>query len=336
MKKYDYYEDVSFLIGKTDKEAILLLKKPSVFKITGKDNSKAVLVSTLIHGHEICGFRAFLKEINSKPEYPLDVYFAVGNVQAAQIEPLFSNRLVPGGQNFNRTWIKEPKTEMEQLSFELFEFYKTLPLVGILDLHSFTATDTLPHGFLPDTKEETLKLANKLANYGFVTDSNLGAMIELTTDIAPSLVIECGTNGSKEADEYAFETLHKFFKLTGVEEGNVEDVNKGVFVNMTNVKIKSAVTVVWADEKQDAQLTIRSDISKLNITEVKAGEFYGWANTLDLFVIKNKDGLQNVEDWFELKDGKVYIKQDVVPNLMSANEKIAKESGFYFFKRWEK
>ena len=66
---FAYLETARELIGKSDVEALRSLQKPSLFQIKGKDSSKAVLVSVLLHGCEPAGFRAFLKEINSFKDY---------------------------------------------------------------------------------------------------------------------------------------------------------------------------------------------------------------------------------------------------------------------------
>ncbi len=140
MKHFDYYSNTELIDNCSDIDALLKLKKPTIFKIKGKDNSKAVLISVLLHGSEPCGFRAILREINEhKQEYNLDVYFLVGNVNAAKIKPYFTNRLYPEGENFNRIWIEEPKTEDEKIAHSIYEFLENLPLIAVLDLHSFTS-----------------------------------------------------------------------------------------------------------------------------------------------------------------------------------------------------
>lgn len=331
MKRYDYYEDISLLTGKTDIEAVQQLTKPTIIRVKGQDDSKAVLVSSILHGCEPCGFRAVLKELNSEPDYPFDVYYFFGNVKSAQVEPVFTHRLVPGGQNFNRIWTDNPTTEDEHTAKDILEFLETLPLTAVLDIHSFTAKNTNPHGFIESHNKKTVELAKKLLPTTFITEGFIGAMIERTEAIAPSLVIECGTNGSKEADIFAYESLQRFFIATGVKDGQVEDICTGIYDGMTNIKIKPDASVAWADEPQDVDVTLRTDANTLNHKELPHGEPIGYANNLDVFIVTTKDGTQDPATVFELKDGKILLKHAVVPNLMSTNERISKESGFYFF-----
>lgn len=333
MNHFDIIEGTGLLIGKTDSEVIELIFRPSVFHIAGKDCTKAVLVSALIHGHEVCGLRAILAEVSGQREYPFDMYFFVGNVAAAKVKPVFSNRMVPGGQNFNRVWVDNPVTDLEKTAAGLFSFFKSLPLIGILDLHSFTSHSSPKHAFVSTADENTLCIAKRLAPHVFVTDDMIGTMIEKTAGIAPSIVVECGTNGTIDADTYASKTLEIFFKLMGVIQGNAPDaVCKREYRGLTNIKILQEVSVSWADQRTGSNLTVRKDIESLNIKELSKNELFGWGDSLDVFSILTKNGKGKPEDFFEIKQNTIYIKKGFVPALLAAKESISKESGFYLFK----
>jgi len=329
---FAYLETARELIGKSDVEALRSLQKPSLFQIKGKDSSKAVLVSVLLHGCEPAGFRAFLKEINSHPLYAYDVYYLIGNVKAAQLEPLFTHRLFPGGDNYNRIWVDPPQTADERLASEIFDFLKQLPLTAHLDLHSFTAKETKPHAFVPND-QEGLNLASKFVSAVFVNGFPFGTLVEKTQLFGPSCVIECGTNNSPEADKFAFETLQKFFYEFKVKSGPVELLSPDVYINMTNIKIKPNVSVSFSDRKQNTELTLREDLDTLNITKLPAGEFLGWSDTVDVFIAKDKTGTIDPGTFLKIAAGKLILARAVVPNLMAPHAERMKESGFYFFQK---
>lgn len=338
MASFDYFEDVSVLKGKTDVEALDALKKPTLFRVKGKDSSRAVLVSTLIHGSEPCGFRALLKEINEGRDYPFDVYFFVGNVAAAQMLPHFSNRNVPEGKNFNRIWcVESPEDEEEACIAEVEEFLLKLPLSGVLDLHSFMAKGVSPHCFVVSVDDKTLDFARRSAPYVLQIGEGMGALIEATSRKCPSFVVECGTHNTPEADVFAEEVLDKFFRSFGVIDGEAAEVwAENVFVNMTNFKVTPSTRVVWAEEQDpEADVTLRSDCEALNLSKVDAGEFYGWASSLDFLRAAKGKTVVEASDYFYIDNGKIYFKQDCVPNLMGVNEFVSKESGFYLFDKKE-
>ncbi len=331
--KFAYFENVKKILGKPELDVLRFLERPSLFRIKGKDSSQAVLVSALLHGCEPAGFRAFITEINSKPSYARDVFFFIGNVKAAQLQPIFTHRLLPDGDNYNRIWTENPRTQDEFLAAEIFTTFKKIPLVAHLDLHSFTAIGSKPHALCLDN-HEGLELAKKLAADVFIADVPLNSLIERTRQFGPCCVVECGTNNSLEADAYALKTLQKFYYEFKVKPGLTETLPGRVFANEVNFKIKPEVSVSFNNVKQPVDLTLRKDWESLNLKKIPAGEFLGWSDTVGVFVVKDKTGIISPGTFMEVKKGKIFTKQAVVPNLLSTHEERMKESGFYFFKQY--
>jgi hypothetical protein len=338
MKAFTYLESQENLIGLTERDALFSFDKPTIVRVKGKDSTKAVLISVLLHGCEPAGFRAFLKEINKGREYSLDIFFLIGNIRSAQIEPIFSSRLVSGRQNYNRIWVddsvntKRELTKDELIAKEMFDFLKTLPIIAHLDLHSFNAKTTPPHAIIPNMDEKHLNFSKKLCKETFVFDIGGGDLISRTAKFGPSCVIECGTNNSSEADEFAYQTVERFLIEFGLIEGSVDSIRDSkVIFGVTNIKLRPEFSASWAKEKQDADLTLREDVSDLNIKVLSAKTFLGWADSLDVFLVKDKTGMINPNEIFILEEGKLYTKMEVVPDLLAPKEWITKESGFYFF-----
>lgn len=333
MTAFDLLTGAASLKDLSDVEALLSLQRPTIVHIPGQDRTHAILISVLLHGCEPAGFRAMLREFNSNTTpYAMDVYFLIGNVESAQIPPYFTNRLVPGKENYNRIWVKENSgSEGENLAAEIFSFLESLPLIAHLDLHSFTAKDTPPHAMV--SNRQGLHLTRKFTENTFIIDTPIGALIELTSRFGPSCVVECGTNGSPEADDFAYETLQKFFKECKVKPGANEQIGTGIFDTMTNIKVNPDVSVSWADTEQlKTELTLRQDVSLLNLQRLPPGEFLGWADSLNVFTVKMNGNEVEPTEVFRIENGRIYTKFPCVPNLMAPSEKIAKESGFYFFK----
>ncbi|HLC84528.1 MAG TPA: hypothetical protein VJH22_01930, partial [Candidatus Nanoarchaeia archaeon] len=219
-----------------------------------------------------------------------------------------------------------------KLCADLWDHLTKLPIIAHLDLHSFTATDTSPHAITVADDAKTLDLAKKLAPYVFVMDCQLGALIERTRAKGPSLVVECGTNNSPEADKFAQDALERFFVQVGIRNGENNTIAHQVFVHAINVKVKPDASVVWANSADPkVKLTLRQDVAQLNIRELSKGDPLGWTDSLDCFKVIDKNGPMDPSEIFELKKGQILLKNPFVPNLMVAKETIAKESGFYLF-----
>ncbi|MFN3233920.1 MAG: hypothetical protein ACE365_00710 [Gammaproteobacteria bacterium] len=329
---FDYFETVESLKDLSDEQALLQLEKPTVFKVAGENSEKALLVSTLLHGSEPCGFRAFLKEINANPSYACDVYYLVGNIEAAQKQPCFTFRLLPGGENYNRIWKDNPKTHAEKIADEIKRFFHDKPLAAFLDIHSFTAKTTGPHGFISNNREETLKLATKIAPILFESEVDSGEMYKCFAKKMPALLVECGTNNTPEADEFAYQALQVFLSEYGAKQESHPSICAGIYSDMLNIKITKDTQITWANKSDHSvNITLRSDVEELNHQVLSAGVCFGWANDLKGFVVKNARGDVNPSEIFELHQNQLILRKPVVANLMTANEFIVKESGFYFF-----
>lgn len=331
---FEIWDDPRKLLKLTDEEALGKFKKPTLIRIKGKDNSKAVLVSVLLHGNEPCGFRAFLREINLKLKYPHDLFFFVGNVKAAQKKPYFSQKMIPKGEDFNQIWVDKPKTKEQSKAREIWAYLETLPLIGHLDLHSFASYETLPHTFTPNFEEKNQEVMNKLTPFIFISDQPNGELTQKTISFCPAGIVECGTNNSLEANQFATEVLQRFLIALGMKKGPSRSFRPHVCFHLANLKVKEKVSVSWANKKDpEAKLTLRADVAKLNLKELAAGEFLGWCDSLNVFKITRKERKVKPEELFILTEGKLVLKEKVVPTLMATNESIIKTKGFYFFKK---
>src|SRR3989344_2908093 len=308
MDPFSYRIGFGSIFGLSDVEALKTMDRPTIFRIPGEDHSRAVLVSTLLHGREPSGFRAFLREAETEKKYPFDVYFSVGNVQAAKIFPYFSQRDVPGKEDFNRVWVDTPCTEDQRVAAAMGEFFDTLPLVAFLDIHSYLAKTIPPHGVIPKMDTATKDLIGKLSLSAFLMDMNLGTLLERMGRKTTAVLVETGVNNSPEAEIYADTTLQKFFEGVGISSG------------------------VGIPHHTKYSHTLPLDLEHLNHRLVREGEFLGWADSLEVF--RTNDLERHVEDYFYLQEGKIRLKQNVVPNFLNVKEDIMKKGGFYFFQEF--
>jgi len=273
-----------------------------------------------------------LKEIKSNKPYNFDVYLLIASVKAAKIQPYFSNRFVPGKENFNRVWVDEPKSEDQLIANSIYKFIINLPLIAILDLHSFTAKNTSPHCIICYDNNETINISKKLASTIFFMDMSYGALIDKLGKKFPSVTVECGTNLTREADDSAFDVIQRFFTETKVKEGVNHDMTNKIYSGVFNVKVNKDTKIIWSDKNENNyDLVLRKDVESLNLKEIEAQTFFGWSKSLDCFIIRNKEGIVKPNKIFILKDNKLYIKSKAVPSLLAPSEFIIKESGFYLF-----
>ena len=353
MNSFELREGVKSILGKGDIEALGSMDKPTVFHIAGEDSSKAVLISTLIHGTEPAGFRAFLREAAKGSTYAHDVYFLVGNVEAAKTPvdgKYFSHRDVPGAPraglyDMNRIWDGRNRERLEQTEIgrrlyqtgqELRAYFASLPLLGFFDIHSFMSREIQAHGCIPHTDDETIQLMRVIGQRAFVVDFGLGTLLESMATQTPSVLLESGVNGTPIADACAYEAIQRFFRARGIIPAKEMDPHlcKHWYHKGIQFKVGNDVPIAFRNTRSaDAELTLFPHIERLNHKRIYPGTPLGFADSLDVVVTEDPQG-RKVEDYFFLNNGILRIKKSVVPNFLNAHEQRMKGGGFYFFEEF--
>ena len=147
-----------------------------------------------------------------------------------------------------------------------------------------------------------------------------------------AVLVETGINNSSQADITAYNALQSFFQATGVKKDGGFPFLTDFYHKGIQFKMKENVLVNWGKERNyKYNLTLREDLDTLNHKIVLAGRVFGWAESLEVFTTNVLS--RNVQDYFTLRDGIIYLKQEVIPNFLNIEEKIMKRGGFYFFQK---
>ena len=323
--------DSNEILGKSALDIINNYDDLSIFRRKGLDSSKSVFVSTILHGCEPCGLNAVLRELETDQQYEKDVYFMVGNVQAAKYGKPFTYRLLPNGQNFNRIWTQNTKTTEEKKANQVLEIMRNLSLDALLDLHSFTALTGSAHCYISGNNIPQLDFAQKVAPFVFKNGDDDGLLIDRTSSICPSLIVECGTNGTKTADEFAYRALQKFFTNFNVIKNSdisLEKLTSTLYTGEQNFKFKTS-DIEFGIKPIGTKIIIREDIESLNIVNIKAGDFFGYGDNLEFLTSKSV----HPSYYFFISEGEVRFNKDCTINLFSKHQQRLVESGFYIYDR---
>lgn len=293
----------------------------TMFKKEGISSTSPVFISTLIHGNETCGLNALIKEINEEKEYLNDVYFMIGNIKAARED----KRLLD--ENFNRIWVEIPKTDNEIIASKVIEFIKRIKPQLILDLHSYEADNVLPHCFTTNTDNKSLEISKKLSEFTFINRGDENLLVDMTKDICPSFIIECGINHSKDADDYAYNSIQKVLNITNTIKTNLElkDISHGIFTNEVNFKFKN--NDISFNNDKTASVIIREDIMNFNMKKINEDELFAYSKDLNFL----KGHKNDINRYFYIKENKIFFKKNCFLNLFSKNITNMIESGFYLY-----
>ena len=316
MKIIDY---IKILKNKNLNELLKILDNFSILKIKGKDINKSVLISVLLHGDESCGLYTLKEFLKSKIIPEVNVYFLVGNVEAANLKNIFSNRYVPKGENFNRIWTKTPKTTNENKALEVFEYFKDKNLIGVLDIHSFNSKYLTQHCFINKLDPKTKALSKTICENIFHIGVSENMLIQLFSEIAPSILIECGYSNSKESCNFALNSFCIF--LRNIEKNNsLEDIQ--IYQNEVNIKLK--------ENADFNELDFNKKLKDMNLNKILKDILFFKGNINSLKIQKD-NRLINPQKYFYEKDGSIFLKKNRIMTLFILNEFILKESGFYIY-----
>lgn len=314
------------LLNKTPEEVVDTFDNLTLFYQKGDNSDKSVLISALLHADEPCGLEAFLEHINNKDFVPQkDIYFLLGNSRAGRKkEKYFSQRLNKGGENFNRIWKKNPETLIQYLAKEILN---TLPsnLSAHIDLHSFSAKNLQPHTYLSNKTQKSYDFAGRLTKIVLKgKDENL--LIDRTSEFTNSLLVECGTNGSKEAKDFAYQSIEDFFNYFEVlsKKKDLPIKLEAFFENETNIKLLTN-DFSFGREPNQTKYTLRDEIETLNLKKIHAGRIFAYGEDLNLF------SKEIADKYFIQNGGNIYFKKNCTINLFSQNSEKLQESGFYIY-----
>lgn len=313
--------------------ALATLDGPTILHLdAGKEATR--VFSVLLHSNEPSSLRAMLKFLQQPLEdVEANVVFVVHNVWAAQASQ-FRRRYIEGAQfDRNRNWISGKKpTEKDYVKWDdsyvnqLFQYLESLGNVeAILDMHN-TSGQTDPFSLVASMANDTLnidlskRLVSHFADY-FFHIKVFDAMISASRYIAPSMAVEVGKKGTHKADVEAMRILWKFLSMSSSGLLQYQTVPRQYDIEATfklrDLKVQLAIAASINDSFPKGVLALRHDIEDFNMKGLKKGEWIALWNPVNPndplpFRVTTRD--KDVSDqYFELRDGVLYLKQDIVP-----------------------
>lgn len=282
----------------------------TVFDCKGIDQDKTRVVATLIHGNEPSGFigcHAWLKS-NSVPATNLRIIFC--NPEAANKTPVFTQRYLSGAKDLNR-FFSAPATDTSMLAARARAISKLIAEVkpeAVLDLHN-TSGSSPAFGVAVCINQHILDLVSLFANKLIYTGLNVGALMEQDFN-APTVTIECGGANQMLSHKVATEGLQQFFGKASLFNGASSPVE--AFTSPIRIEPKGNISVNFSDSKlPTTDITLRSDIEKLNHQSTPQGEFLGWYNGEQPLPLRAIDehGVDRINDIIACKGSELFTKQ---------------------------
>jgi hypothetical protein len=291
------------VLGGTPEEFLENLPGPSWFVVKGSGPGRPRLITTLLHGNEPSGFRALHRWLLGDPRPAVDVHVCVASVEAARTPPLFTWRERRGGTDLNRVF-QGPFTGFEgELAKNILTRIEDVDPEAIVDLHNASgSTPSFSLAACVDGRHRRLSsfFTQRMVRVG----TPLGTLMEAVVDRWPSLIVECGGAADEESDAVAYHGIKRFTEAASVFDVAGDNAVE-LLENPVRIRLREGLSLEYAEERSEADVTLREDIDRFNYGETAGGELVGWVGDLEAFEASVPAGRPPLDELLRVRGGRL-------------------------------
>lgn len=296
-----------------------VLDGPTLIHLPGVDD-QPLFVSVLLHGNEHTGFDAARRVLaaHDGARLPRAVSLFIGNVAAARA----GVRALPDQPDYNRVW---PGTEdgtsadAAILSDVTGIMAARAPFASI-DIHNNTGR--APHyACLNRLDDRFIHLARMFSRTVVFFERPLGVQSAAFARLCPAITLECGKSGAVEGTDHAAEVLEACLNLDRLPDDPVAPGEVELMRTFATVKVPGGVT--FSFDGAPADIRFRTDIDRLNFTEVAPGTPFGErapGSAARLEVTSAGDvriDARELQACFDYEGGEIRFAREVIPCMLT-------------------
>ncbi len=314
--KADYIQFLMSLIG------------PTVIDITGKDESKCRVFTTLLHGNEPSGLIAMHRWLTANDELPsptTNVRFIICSVEAANISPIFSRRYLDGGKDINRCFSDDNTGDCGfcQRALLIEQAIKEVKPEILVDIHNCAGSGPA-FAVAPLISPEVLSITSYFCQTIILSGLQLGTLMERKFD-CPMITVECGGSNDEQSHHVAYQGLKQ---LTLNEQSNNFHQSKSVDIiyKPLRLELKPHTSLSYGNHDEGfTGVCIKSNIEQLNYGISRKDQMLAWVDEkgLDNFELINEHGENVISDYFTCKKNVLTCAVDLRIFMATDNENIA-------------
>lgn len=307
----------------------------TLLRVRGRDRSRVRAVTTLLHGNEPSGLHALHAWLRSDPVPAVDVIAIVAAVETALHGDGFAHRALPGRRDLNRCFFGPPDEPEGALAAAILRALRVAGPEAVVDVHNNTGHNPA-YGVGPLAGKRELALCAHFGDRYVHSTLRLGALVEATTEFAPSVTIEVGRAGDPAADRTALAGLERYVASPDPTAPTEDGRKMLVYRDPRRVSLRPGISLAFADAAvEGADLTIRADVERHNFESVAAGEPIGWVRT-DVerpLEVRCADGRDHTDDSFSLNGGLLALRRGGVPIMVTTNAAVASSDCLFYLVR---
>jgi len=314
--KADYIQFLMSLIG------------PTVIDITGKDESKCRVFTTLLHGNEPSGLIAMHRWLTLNDELPLpttNVRFIICSVEAANISPIFSRRYLDGGKDINRCFSDGNTGDCGFCKRALLieQAIKEVEPEVLVDLHNCAGSGPA-FAVAPLISPDVLSITSYFCQTIILSGLQLGTLMEREFD-CPMITVECGGSTDEQSHHVAYQGL-KQLTLNEQSKNFHQSKSVDIIYKPLRLELKPHTSLSYGNHDEGfTGVCIKSNIEQLNYGISRKDQMLAWVDDkgLDNFELINEHGENVISDYFTCKKNVLTCAVDLRIFMATDNENIA-------------
>lgn len=309
------------------------LSGPSEILLSGEDSSRTRAFVTLLHGNEPSGVIALFKWLKSGKKPAVNIVCIVASVAAASLSPEYSHRVIDGQRDLNRCF-KEPfNDEPGALAAEILSTLKRYQPECLIDMHNTSGSGP---SFAVAVYEDPLHdaLTSLFTKRLIVTHLRLGALMEVTEYLCPTVTVECGGRLDECAHQAAWDGLQRYFLQSEVVNTKVCRDGLEILTNPVRLELNPQCRIQYGDVLSGSvDLCLLPTIERYNSGVTEKDTQLGWVAGDDLKAVFSSENSREecvVNELVYIKDGALYTQRDLKLFMITSNPEIAKMDCLFY------
>ncbi len=320
-------------IGNSAMEFLNALPGPTHIHLKGNNPTRSRAAVTLLHGNEPSGLFAIYALLKRGLKPVVDMHLFILNVDAAKQAPGFIYRMLPQHKDMNRCF-KEPfgDSEPELIAKNLLEMIRILQPECVIDIHN-TSGSSPPFGVTTFMDKRHDALVSLFTHRMIVTDLKLGALMELSETMMPTVTIECGGAQDLESNAMAAEGLGRYFTLDDVLSKQHGDMTLEFFHNPMRLELIEGKDIAYGEHSLlEEGITLLPSVENYNFGFVDSSIRLGYiAGELPaLLTLRDNAGRERVSEYFEGRPDGLYPRKRIKLFMVTCNPEIARKDCLFY------
>ncbi len=264
-------------IGQSTLEFLKRLPGPTHIHVEGQDPTRCRAVTTLLHGNEPSGLHAVFTLLRLQIRPVVDIHYFIPSVDAARQAPCFVYRMLPHQKDLNRCFGKPfGDSKQDKLAADLIAKLERYRPECVIDIHN-TSGSGPSFGVTTFMDARHDALVSLFTHRMIVTDLKLGALMEISETLMPTVTIECGGAQDPESDKMASDGLLKYVTYPDVLNQENLDISLEFFHNPLRLELRENRDIAFGDHSLlEIGITLLPDIENHNFGYVEPDTLLGF------------------------------------------------------------